>query len=265
MKEKVFSVILMIAFNSISQKVTTKTSWYLDDGTFTAIYKIIDGKRVLDGPFTFKRTGELTTTISGTYKNDKFEGPFNFSRSGMTYGGTTSSSAVGSFKNGNLDGLWSFKDDQMSYKITFKDGVFVKGEKVNSKTGFNQKISCDEFGLINGLEVFKHKDQYGAVVQDEIQWVHGIKVSKKTKDVTSGKYLGSQEFYKDTSIFNHANFNGKEFYFQKAGDEKKYSFTKVNCERSEYFYNWNASYDDGLGIVLHFLFSDFKNPCIFYE
>lgn len=265
MKVKMIAAILLLTFNAFAQKVTTKTSWYLDDGTFTAIYKIIDGKRVLDGPFSFKRTGELTTTVIGTYKNDKFEGPFSFTRSGKIYGGTTSASSSGSFKDNKLDGPWNFKEDHMSYKITFKDGVFVKGEKINNKTGATQKISCDQYGLLNGLELYKHKDQYGAVVQDEIQWVHGIKVSKKTKDVASGKYLGSQQMFKDTSIFNDANFNGNEFYFQKKGEDKKYSFQMANCEHSEYHYNWNASYDDGIGILLHFLFSDFKNPCIFYE
>jgi hypothetical protein len=231
----------------------------------TVNYKIVDGKRVMDGPFTFKSSGQPLTTISGTYKNGKFEGLFSFTRNGITYGGTTSASAIGNFKNDNLDGLWTFKYEHMSYKITFKEGMLIKAERVDNKKNSLIKISCDDIGLLNGLETYKHKDQYGAIVQEENQWVHGIKVSTKIKDIATGQYLKSTSVIKDTSIYNDKNFEKSTLTFKKANDDKVFKHALVNCESSDYDYNWNATDDNGLGIILKFLQTDFKNPCQLYQ
>jgi hypothetical protein len=255
--------ILILSLQAFAQNTTKKTSWYLDDGILTASMKIINGERVYDGAFSFKSDGSGTTLITGNYTNNKFNGPFSFSRVGKTIGGYTNASAKGSFKNGKLDGLWTLKEEKLSFNIVFKNGKIVTLDRVNGNKGSTVKQSVDEYNLLHGREIWKYKDNYGVTVQEDNLWVHGILVSQEKKDAQTGENLGKKVLLADTSIFNNRNFNPAtlSFFYVYGPDSLEIKPELVNCEHSDYENNWNGS--DNLMITLKFLMTSFDNPCKF--
>jgi hypothetical protein len=231
-------ILFFITFSvqTLGQTTTVDYDWGATTGKLTKTVKLVDGKRILDGPlsYTGKDNSPSTMTVKTNYKNGLFEGAFSMnwvcnSTDGFTF------NAQGKFLHDSLDGNWTFivKGYDQGVKInkkitlTFSHGILIQGD-INDLIAKSQtKFNCDKTGNMHGNCFWKRYED-GYLIEEKKTFVRGIPTSYYKKDIASGAYIEKPKLLCDTSFINEKHYSSEFRHFSKGDEIFELKNPKVN-------------------------------------
>ena len=201
--------------SSFGQTSTINYDWGATTGKLTKTVKLIDGKRVLDGPLSYngKDASPSTMTVKANYKKDLLDGPFSMSwvcpaSDGFTF------TAQGKFSQDSMDGVWNFvvkgavngQKTNSKISLTFKRGMLIQGDINDLINKSQEKFNCDKKGNLHGNWIWKGYED-GYLIEKKQVYVHGVNTIKHKKDVASGNFMQNPILLCDTSVVNIKNYS----------------------------------------------------------
>jgi hypothetical protein len=191
-------------------------------------YKILDGERVLNGPFSFygtkyDRGATSTLNITCALKDGQWDGPYSFLTKASYLTTLVDITVKGNYKAGKLDGKWIFvikfsdtktgSSSTVNHTLTFKENLLKEGSfknyGVNVLDGFpfSKEVKTDDNGYLHGRLPYKHfEDKFE--VEEFFTYCHGVLVAWEKKDVKTNSIM-KKETYNEDSIFIDKNYVAK--------------------------------------------------------
>ena len=231
----IFIKICFISTLNFSQSNSVSENWCATEGTLTTNSTIHNDQRIYDGPYSFVGTRaphegmpKGTMMVKGTKKLGLMHGAFLMERKGAHFKGDRNFSMSGELAENVMIGTWKFKSKQynpLAYKnekytydknyiLEFnKTGQIIKGTRIDNDYSLTEVFETDENGYLNGKISTKYSDG-GYMVEEEVIYLHGIKISSVKRDIKTKAILGEKTTYADTTLINSANYVPSENGFK---------------------------------------------------